>query len=646
MYRISLVNMPFAHLVAPSIALTQLKKVTEARLSDQVSIDVVYLTNDVAQYIGVERYQYISNSMQALYAGLGDWFFRAVAFPDLPDNTTGYLRRFYWGRGPEVASTKDLIATKRGTLDTYLDELITRYALDRADMVGFTSMFMQNAACFAVARKLKQRNPAIVTVMGGANCEYPMGQVIAQRVKDIDFVFSGPALKSFPRFVEARMRGDDDACRAIAGVFSKQHGALVAAPAPLGEELDIDTPIDLDYDDFVRRFEDAFPGSGLQPILPVETSRGCWWGQRAHCTFCGLNGATMAYRSMQPALAVRQLTSLFRYSGKARMIEAVDNILPKTYLRDVLPHLDTPPDMEIFYEVKADLSKQDMSTLAQARVVLIQPGIESLATSTLKLMKKGTSALQNVTFLKNCATTGLKPFWNLLIGFPGERAEVYQRYLEVIPLLTHLTPPNGVFPVRFDRFSPYHKDAKGYGLELKPMDFYTWIYPFDESDLQTFAYYFSDANLKADYFKDMTDWIQPLRVAVGQWQARWLTQHNPLPPRLHFKDTHSDVIYDSRSGVASEYAVGALGRAMLKEMAAPVRLDQIRQAFTAAHGIDASPTLNTLLDRQLLFQEGDRAVSLVLGGEEHDQQEAAAPQNPARALEQGPRVARTPELVG
>src|SRR5262249_26047202 len=147
------------------------------------------------------------------------------------------------------------------------------------------------------------------------------------------------------------------------------------------------------------------------------------------------------------------------------------------YLKDVLPLLETPSNMDIFYEVKADLSEDDFVVLQKSRVKLIQPGIESLATSTLKLIKKGTTSFQNINFLKMSVLYGIKPTWNLLIGFPGEGAEVYQRYLEVIPLLVHLEPPSGVYPVRFDRFSPYYNQARSYGLDLHPMEFYSFIYP-------------------------------------------------------------------------------------------------------------------------------------------------------------------------
>ena len=46
-----------------------------------------------------------------------------------------------------------------------------------------------------------------------------------------------------------------------------------------------------DYDDYVltqKQLNLVFPGD---PALHIEGSRGCWWGQKHQCTFCGLNAA-------------------------------------------------------------------------------------------------------------------------------------------------------------------------------------------------------------------------------------------------------------------------------------------------------------------------------------------------------------------
>jgi len=614
MYKISLVDMPFSSLTLPSIALTQIRSIIQSRFPGVVSIDIVCLNHDFAQYMGVDCYQNICDSMQNLYAGFGDWLFRQQAFPQLPDNTEKYLRRYFGGKSSTEQQIRDLIEQKRPKLDEYMDELITKYELDKAQIVGFTSMFMQNVASFAMAKKLKRRNPELITIMGGANCEFPMGRVIAERVEQIDFVFSGPALKNFPEFVQYCLDGELSRCRSIRGVFFKGAPLPPSSAERIGEELSIDTPMELNYDDFLQRFDEYFAKTDLEAILPIETSRGCWWGERSHCTFCGLNGVSMAYRAMKPELAIEHFKSLFRYSGKVGMLEAVDNILPKHYLKDVLPFLETPPDMKIFYEVKADLSEEDFAVLAKSRVKIIQPGIESLATSTLKLMKKGTTSFQNINFLKMCGRYGIMPEWNLLVGFPGEGAEVYRRYLDIIPTLVHLKPPSGVFPVRFDRFSPYYNQAQSYGLDLHPMDFYSFIYPFAEATLQEFAYYFSDRNVMAEYFVTVAQWIGKLQPPVNQWRSLWEDLESSPPPRLEFKGD-PDIIYDSRSGSGIEYSVGPFGKAILNYLSKPARIEELAKVFSTEDGADLSKQIDFFKEKNLLFQEGERMLSLVVGGE-------------------------------
>jgi hypothetical protein len=169
MFRICLVNMPFSNLALPSIALTQIKSVVDALFMDKVAVDIQYLSHDVAKFLNVDFYGFLATSMESLNTGLGDWLFRQAAFPELPDNTEKYFERYFPTRTTETELLKKLIRQKRPGLDALLDELIERYDLASAQVVGFTSMFMQNTANFALARKLKNLYPDLLTVMGGAN---------------------------------------------------------------------------------------------------------------------------------------------------------------------------------------------------------------------------------------------------------------------------------------------------------------------------------------------------------------------------------------------------------------------------------------------------------------------------------------------
>ncbi|HKS30096.1 MAG TPA: RiPP maturation radical SAM C-methyltransferase [Pyrinomonadaceae bacterium] len=617
MFRICLVNMPFAALHAPSIALTQLKSVLDKEYGDRVEVEVLYLNQEFGRYFGKESYDFIATAPECHNSGLGDWFFRQSAFPEMEDNTELYFRRYFPVASEHTKSFRRAVEEKRAGLNEYLDRLIDEHRLSEADVVGMTSMFAQNLACFALAKRLKERNKAVVTVMGGANCESPMGLEIVRNVKQIDYVFSGPALKSFPQFVERLLSSQPERIGSIKGVLSKSNCLPINGQSAIGEELDINADVHLDYGPFIRTVKENFPNKEVEPILMFETSRGCWWGQKAHCTFCGLNGASMTYRAMEAERAVAQFDSLFKYSDDCSRFECVDNIMPTNYPAEVFPRIKTPARASIFYEVKADLTIDELQALAKARVRYIQPGIEALSTSTLKLMKKGTSAFQNVSFLKNCLSCEIFPVWNLLVGFPGEDEEVYKKYLADIPLLYHLVPPSGVFPVRYDRFSPYFVQAEQYGLDLHPFDFYTLTYPFSQESLANLAYYFVDRNVRAKYMTDLVRWISQLQEKVSVWHARWYGREASAPaPKLFFKDgPDSNIVCDSRSGQLIEHKLTEAAREVLGVLNKPKRMSQVAAELKHLPGLDAEGEIHHLGELGLLFHESDRFISLVLGEE-------------------------------
>ena len=681
MYRIALINMPFANLNMPSLALTQLKAVVDAKFANEVSVEIIYLNQEFAHYLGVEPYENVAKQVEHYESGLGDWFFRQVAFPEAPDNIEGYLRRFYAGQTAQAQIFKNYVRQKRQGLDAFLGKLITTHQLAQANLVGFTSMFSQNVACIAMARKIKSWNSRVMTAMGGANCESPMGQEIIKNAPCIDFVFSGPALRSFPAAIRHLIDGEPEKCHSIDGVFTKRNTkepkpVTSIRPAPvndvapkvqapvqlvglttsatavatatttsatngngtngngakvngangngtngngaskiggLGAELELDYNVQLSYGEFLNTLDRNFPQQKMSPILLFETSRGCWWGEKAHCTFCGLNGVSMNYRAMSADKAIQQFEALFKHAPRCTRYWCVDNILAKNYLSEVFPYLNPPADASIFYEVKADLTEEDVKMLARTRVNLIQPGVESINTSTLKLMKKGTSAFQNLILLKNCAMHNVFPVWNLLVGFPTEREEVFKKYVDDIPLLTHLPPPNGAAVVQFHRYSPYFTKAKEYGLELEPLEWYGFAYPFSKESLANLAYYFVDTKFDAEYRIAITSWIAKIIRSTTHWRFRYNGANSALPARLYFKESEGQtVVYDSRSGQAVEHKISEAGLQVLRSCNKAKRIAQLNAELGHLPDFDAVQEVAYLKERGLLFQEHERLLSLVL----------------------------------
>jgi ribosomal peptide maturation radical SAM protein 1 len=609
MIRVKLVNMPFSDVEIPSLALTQLQAAMARRCGGRAQVEICYASHDVCRYLGLELYRRIC--AEASFSGLGDWLFRDLAFPGLPDNAAEYRARYYPSR--QLGEVFEEAFCARAGLDRLLDEIVARYGLEKADLVGFTSMFAQNVPCFALARRLKEAKPGQLIAIGGANCESPMGEEIALNVPVVDYVFSGPALITFPALVTGLLDGDPGPAVAAPGVFTRDKvasGRAAAQPA-LGQELPIDEEVPLDYGHFPAAFDRAFAGWPVAPILLFETSRGCWWGERAHCTFCGLNGGTMSYRAMRPERATALIRSLFTYYPRVRQLSCVDNIMPRDYPRTVFAGLAPPPGLSIFYEVKADVLEEDLALLSAAGVDSVQPGIEALATSTLTLMRKGTTASKNVEFLMHCLTHDVQPAWNLLIGFPGEGEEVFERYLADIPRLVHLPPPAGVFPVRFDRFSPYFTKAESYGLKLAPIDFYGKVYPFPPASLANLAYYFADKNLTAPYFLAVARWIERLRRAVAAWAEPWAHGEGAV---LCFERPGGTTIRDTRSGAEVVHDVGRVGRRILGALVRPATLAELA-ALVADEPLlergDLEAEVGRLAERWLIFEDRQKLVSLV-----------------------------------
>ena len=260
----------------------------------------------------------------------------------------------------------------------------------------------------------------------------------------------------------------------------------------------------------------------------METSRGCWWGAKQHCTFCGLNAEGMAYRAKSGPRALEEMEAQVKKDG-IRQIQVVDNILDMQYFKSVLPYLVERPMADLYYETKANLSKAQVKMLADSGIRWIQPGIESLSDSTLKLMAKGVTELQNIQLLRWSMEFGVSVDWNFLYGFPGERDEELERVASDAETLHHLEPPVSAIVLNLDRFSPYFKAPEQYGLNpVYPAKPYRYVYPFPEDSLKRLAYFYD-----SDFFMGKGDSaaFKTLKGVVARWGKAYSRSHLLSIPR-------------------------------------------------------------------------------------------------------------------
>jgi ribosomal peptide maturation radical SAM protein 1 len=603
-----LVSMPFMDVDRPSIQLGLLKAIVAAH---GFPVRTLHANLDLAARIGVEQYRPLAEHRGRM---LGDWLFSVEAFgSDAPDPDGTLIDHFaddlgYLGGGRDTLRRR-LLELRRDDVPAYLDALVATYPWHEARVVGFSSTFQQNAASFALARRLKDRHPGLVTVFGGANFDGDMGPELVRTIDCIDVVVVGEADTALPRVLAALADGADPA--AVPGAARRVGADVVTTPpeAPLDRLDDLPLP---DYDEYFERAEKLglMPATGRRTTwIPFQSARGCWWGAKHHCTFCGLNGSTMAFRSKSPGRVLDELSAQARRHRSFRF-EAVDNILDMAYLKDLFPAIvDSGTTYEMFYEVKANLTREHLRLMSRAGVTHCQPGLESLSSHVLHLMRKGVRAAQNVNVLRWARYYGIDVGWNVLWGFPGETTEDYAEQTAVIPHLVHLQPPTGATRVWLERFSPLFSESEQFGVRSKtPEASYRYIYP-HRVDLDRVAYFFEyelDTGVPAETYA-------ALGQAVDGWTAAW---EATVQPTLRYWSTPGYLqIYDARRpGHEGTYTFeGLLADVYLACDDRPLSATAIRDRLKLDLPIGAVHEILVEFQRRgLMFLDGHSALALAL----------------------------------
>lgn len=527
-----LVLMPYADISRPSLGLSLLKS---ALASAGIGSSILYENLHFAEALGGEL-----PDLPYIERLLGEWIFSRAAFPAWKGaSAREMLRRGVIQKTHTQAEgvTEDLLVDVLEAMSefavSFVQECAERIAEREPEIVGCSSTFEQHCASLALLRRIKSLRPETFTVLGGANCESEMGWATLKEFEWVDCVFSGEADTAFPALCREVMergnelRGESFPYGAMGRIHARtgcyDRGKL---PLPRATVPRIDRSPIPDYTDYFQSLKASTLTPLLRPGLMMETSRGCWWGEKSHCTFCGLNGSGMEFRAKSPDRALREFEELAEATGINRFM-VVDNIIDRKYFQSVLPALASRgAPYELFYETKANLRREEVRLLREAGVKWIQPGIEGFHDVLLKLMAKGNSAIINLQLLKYTREFGIHTTWLLLFGFPGENDKWHAEVATWLPQIFHLQPPRCIGRVLYDRFSLYHQNPEKYGIDLRPAPAYGGIYPISGEALNDIAYFFTDARLGDAPV--IPPGVAALSREVVQWDALHRSESKPV----------------------------------------------------------------------------------------------------------------------
>ncbi|RME79626.1 MAG: radical SAM protein, partial [Chloroflexi bacterium] len=285
------------------------------------------------------------------------------------------------------------------------------------DLVGFSILAEQNLLyALALGRVIRQQY-GIPVALGGAMMSHLEPVELLQAFPWLDFVFFGEAEQNLADFVDAWPKKQ---FQRVYGLAYRQGGKInECCKAPPLNLADLPAP---DFSDFPLS-DYIVP----EPVLPIITCRGCYWGK---CTFCS---HTRPYgpvvRVRQPEQVVDELALQMERYGVRRFLFVDEAISPKMMRRLSEEILARGLNLQFGAEgVRVEKAFDiDLLRLAyQAGLRWVYVGIESGTQRLLEMIEKGISIKTVERFIADCREVGITPQLSFIIGLPGTTPEELQ----------------------------------------------------------------------------------------------------------------------------------------------------------------------------------------------------------------------------
>ncbi|WP_264059140.1 RiPP maturation radical SAM C-methyltransferase [Mycolicibacterium psychrotolerans] len=454
-------------------------------------------------------------------------------------------------------------------IPSFLSTLAGQLISGGYDVIGLGTFFNQTSACLSLARMLRLHGYSGLIILGGAGVTDSMARGLIRSFRNLDAVVVGDGELPLGEICRALATQGSAMPLSDQVIWSERRDSQrfeQVKPEPVrrrGERTTTPGIPVLTGDGYERFFkirsQTRFAGEDVQ--IPFEISRGCYWVARSKCTFCGI-ADDFKMKAKTPHVAVPEIVGLAERLD-ADYLVCADTALPKNHIRVTVPQLAESLKMRrrsFFFEVRVDIPKEELRAFSQLGNVVLQPGIESLSTPLLTHMRKGTSAIQNIQFLRWCRIFGILPYYNILHGFPGEDPTWYVGMKSLMRHVFHLSAPRTATQVMLLRNSPLLREGGQHLGVVKPWDEYRIMYPaVDAESLDDLAYYFNGdfSDIDGEGIKPRADLISTVR----EWQR---ADRSGTAFLMRDKvDGGSCAVYDGRMDSAVELTLDSVDAAIL-----------------------------------------------------------------------------------
>jgi len=609
MEKIALLSTPWPLYSRPSIQLGTLKAYLRSLYPD-VRIDAhhVYLT--VAQAIGYELYHQISER-----TWLAEAIYAALLYPERFGRIEKHCRREAGGAALlGKTGLKDLSSRVKKATDAVISDLNWGNYL----LAGFSVSLCQLTSSLYFITRLKKKFPHLTVAVGGSTFSGVAMDYFFELFPAIDVVVNGEGELPLGRLIGFLRETPNLAdIPPISGIISAQATpkrgrrtefhqmpALTKLPTP-------------DYDDYFDLLKSFAADKWFFPILPVETSRGCWWqptaktGKITGCAFCNLNLQWKGYRAKNPSQVVAEIDDLTA-RHQSLSVAIVDNVLPKKTSTELFGKLsDLDKDLRLFAEIRATTSWQELRAMRNAGMREVQIGIEALCTPLLQKLHKGTTAIQNLEIMKNCEALGIANISNLILHFPGSDENDVMQTMHNLEFALIYRP---LKPVEFwlGLGSPVWQNPGDFGIKAV-FNHPNWAHLFPPKIFNSFQFMVQDYRGDRGFQRRL--W-RPVKIELRVWQKSYQRLHqgsNP-DPILSYRDGRDFLIIRQRSvaGGPQTHRLVGNSRNIYLFCRRHRPLKRIREQFLSLPEDKIVDFLKMMVAKKLMFAENDHYLSLAV----------------------------------
>ncbi len=234
----------------------------------------------------------------------------------------------------------------------------------------------------------------------------------------------------------ARQVASGEPFGAVPGVAARRDGKIVhGAHRPFLKDLDALPLPAWDLVDMDRYLGEWEKRSGERRAA-VLTSRGCPFD----CSWCSKPTFGRTFRQQSPARVVEELIAL-KERYRVDYVRFCDDVfgISRPWIDELIARMEQA-DLGLKFEclARVDLLKPDLlHSLRRVGLARVYVGVESGSQKMLDLMNRGTKLHQVERTAQALRDEGIRQFWFLMLGYPGETLEDIEATLQ---LFRHFSP--------------------------------------------------------------------------------------------------------------------------------------------------------------------------------------------------------------